>query len=296
MTTINYDQPVKDLIAEHNKSGHVTHKSYKKKSVTLHHNGGRLSHEGILNVWKTRPASAHFDCDKNGKVAQYVKVNEYAWAAGNTQGNIESIHIEMANETLAPEWRVAEATWKSAARLAGWLFAKVIKARPSNSNFFVHNHWKATICAGPHIKKVWPKIMAEAQRAYDEFTKAPVKSRPKPTPQQPKPTPPSLPPTPQQTKRKALTQIAAEVWAGDWGSGSDRIKRLRAAGYDPEKVQALVNAGVGRRVNTARKSVGVIASEVIAGKWGNGDDRTRKLRAAGYDPKAVQAEVNRRLR
>ena len=38
-----------------------------------------------------------------------------------------------------------------------------------------------------------------------------------------------------------------------------------------------------------------IAQEVIAGKWGNGSTRVTKLKAAGYDPEAVQAEVNRRM-
>lgn len=43
------------------------------------------------------------------------------------------------------------------------------------------------------------------------------------------------------------------------------------------------------------KSLAQLADEVIAGQWGNGDDRKNRLRAAGYDPAAVQAEVNRRL-
>lgn len=35
-----------------------------------------------------------------------------------------------------------------------------------------------------------------------------------------------------------------------------------------------------------------IAAEVLAGKWGNGDDRKKKLTAAGYDYSAVQSAVN----
>lgn len=46
----------------------------------------------------------------------------------------------------------------------------------------------------------------------------------------------------------------------------------------------------------AKKSVEAIASEVLAGKWGNDPDRSRKLKAAGYDPAAVQAAVNARMR
>lgn len=43
------------------------------------------------------------------------------------------------------------------------------------------------------------------------------------------------------------------------------------------------------------KTTNQIAHEVIAGKWSNGDDRVRKLRAAGYNPVIIQAEVNKIL-
>lgn len=41
-----------------------------------------------------------------------------------------------------------------------------------------------------------------------------------------------------------------------------------------------------------KKSVEELAKEVLAGKWGNGDDRKSRLTAAGYDYGAVQARVN----
>lgn len=44
------------------------------------------------------------------------------------------------------------------------------------------------------------------------------------------------------------------------------------------------------------KSTTDVAREVIAGKWGNGQERVRKLVAAGYDYVAVQREVNRLLK
>ena len=40
------------------------------------------------------------------------------------------------------------------------------------------------------------------------------------------------------------------------------------------------------------KSVDEVAREVIAGQWGNGQDRFNKLAAAGYDGNAVQNRVN----
>ena len=44
-----------------------------------------------------------------------------------------------------------------------------------------------------------------------------------------------------------------------------------------------------------RKSVDEIAHEVLAGKWGNGDDRKNRITTAGYDYAAVQAKVNELL-
>lgn len=44
-----------------------------------------------------------------------------------------------------------------------------------------------------------------------------------------------------------------------------------------------------------KKSNLEIAKEVIAGKWGNGQERKNKLAAAGYDYNAVQAEVKKLL-
>lgn len=284
MTTIAYDRPVKNFIEGLNKTGHVTHTKHRKKSVTLHHNGGRLSLEGILEVWKTRPASAHFQCDGRGNVGQYVLPNEYAWASGTTNGNKESIHIEMANSTLAPNWGIAEATWKSAARLAGWLFAKVIGERPTRNNLKVHKDWKPTICAGPYVDKMYNDILRFAQASYDYFTGKSSK-------------PPVKTPAPQPTPKKSVSTIASEVLAGRWGNGDERKRRLTAAGYNYSAVQAEVNRRLAGGAPSAHKpTFNEVVQEVIRGEWGNGATRKQRLRAAGFNPELVQAEVNRRLR
>lgn len=280
--TIAYDKPVKNLIDQLNATGHVTHTAYRKTSVTLHHNAGRNTHEQVLTTWKTREASTHFDVDARGDVCQFVKVNEYAWAVGNTQGNMSTISIEMCNETLAPAWKVADPTWQGAARLAGWLFAKVIGERPSSSNLFYHHHWYSTACAGPHMDEIYGKVLLAAQAAYDQFKGA---SAPKP----PGPAPGGT----------SNAQIAAEVWAGKWGNGDDRVSRLTKAGYDAKAIQALVDQGVGKNASPSpappKKSIATVAQEVMAGQWGNGDDRVQRLTKAGYNAAAVQAEVNKHV-
>lgn len=60
-------------------------------------------------------------------------------------------------------------------------------------------------------------------------------------------------------------------------------------GYVVPKYSAL---GGGSTPTTAKKSVETIAKEVLAGKWGNGDDRKKRLTQAGYDYNAVQKKVS----
>jgi LysM repeat protein len=43
------------------------------------------------------------------------------------------------------------------------------------------------------------------------------------------------------------------------------------------------------------KSIEEVAGEVIQGKYANGKERRKKLCDMGYDPDAVQREVNRQL-
>lgn len=169
MVTIAYDYPIADFISRLDATGHVSHTQHRKTKVTLHHNGGRLSHEGVLSVWQVRPASAHFNVDGPGNAAQFVRVNEYAWATGSTVGNQESISIEMCNQTLGPDWVVGEQTWRGAARLAGWLFARVIGTRPTSATLVRHKWWSSTDCAGPYIDRMYSQILLLAQQHYDRF-------------------------------------------------------------------------------------------------------------------------------
>ena len=99
------------------------------------------------------------------------------------------------------------------------------------------------------------------------------------------------------SSKKSISTIAKEVIAGKWGNGDTRRKKLEAAGYDYDAVQKEVNKQLngGSSSSSSKKSISTIAKEVIAGEWGNGDTRKKKLEAAGYDYDAVQKEVNKQL-
>ena len=70
-------------------------------------------------------------------------------------------------------------------------------------------------CIRSYYNKPWEYVLR-----YNEHTLAPAK------------------PTP--TKKSSET-VAREVIRGLWGNGSERIRRLRKAGYNPREIQKLVN-------------------------------------------------------
>ncbi len=65
------------------------------------------------------------------------------------------------------------------------------------------------------------------------------------------------------------------------------MKKYGLNGFTKAKEENKVNTPV-----TPKKSVEEVAKEVIEGKWGNGEERKTKLRAAGYSYAAVQTKVN----
>ena len=62
--------------------------------------------------------------------------------------------------------------------------------------------------------------------------------------------------------------------------------------YIAEQVNAALNATPSPTPVTPKKTNEEIAKEVIAGKWGNGNDRKKRLTEAGYDYAAVQKIVD----
>lgn len=259
--------------------------------VVVHHmtvqgygNGSALT--ACYNIWQEREASAHYGVD-GATVGQFVWDANTAWATGNGVGNSAGISIEHANSAVgdASGWPIGDLTWKTGAKLAAYIHKLYKLGRPtSNGNgsagtLRVHQSFYSTGCPGPWMMAHWSSYVAEAQRVYDQIIRgAAPTAAPAPAPA-PKPA------------AKTISQLADEVIAGKYGSGA---QRQAALGSQYAAVQAEVNRKLSGQA-APRLSNTTIAFQVIAGQWGNGDDRVNRLRAAGYDPNAVQAEVNRLL-
>ncbi len=93
---------------------------------------------------------------------------------------------------------------------------------------------------------------------------------------------------------------------GEFGTGTDiAVRRFQMKNNltvdgqygtnSKAKLTALYNKKVGTTAST-KKDVMTVAKEVIAGKWGSGDDRKKKLTAAGYNYDTVQKKVNELLK
>lgn len=94
--------------------------------------------------------------------------------------------------------------------------------------------------------------------------------------------------------RKSANDVKSQVGA---------FTVLANAKKQADKSGLNVYDGVGKLVyssksktTTTKKSNTEIAREVIAGKWGNGSDRKKRLEAAGYDYSVIQNEVNKIMR
>ena len=92
-----------------------------------------------------------------------------------------------------------------------------------------------------------------------------------------------------------LWQFTSQGFLSGYGNPLDldacyigKAKWQELAGYSKASAPS-------EKAEPAKKTVTQIAKEVLAGKWGSGEERKKKLTAAGYSYKKVQAKVNELL-
>lgn len=210
--------------------------------------------------------SFHYAVDDK-RIVQGIPENRNAWHSGdgnNGKGNREGIAIEICySKSGGTKFSKAEA---NAVELIvdilkryGWGIDKVTKHQDYNGKYCPHR----TLDLG------WDRFIAMIDAKLNPINVA----------------------------SKSVGEVAEEVIKGLWGNGADRKKRLANAGYDYAQVQAAVNAIVkGTHSAPKKKTNEEIAKEVIAGKWGNGSARKKKLKEAGYNYSVIQAVVNKMLK
>ena len=135
------------------------------------------------------------------------------------------------------------------------------------------NQANNTDCLGPYLSGKFPYIANEVNKRLNSSAQKP------------------------NTSSTALYRVR-KTWS-DANSQKGAFKDLSNAKKCADKNKGYyVFDGKGKAVcpKQKKKSVDTIAREVIRGDWGNGDERKRRLTAAGYDYSTVQKRVNELLK
>lgn len=275
----------------------------KVNKVIVHYNAGNLTVEGCYSVWQTRAASAHYQVEDDGRIGQLVWDSNTAWHAGNWNANITSIGIEHANKSNGT---ITEKCLDNGAHLVAAICKYYKLGRPEwLKNVFPHKYFKSTSCPGQIYGSQKNAYIQRAQKYYDQMTGSSTPSTPS------KPSEPSTGSTNYTVKVTDLplnirkgpgtnTAIVGKITqkgvftivAESTGPGSSLWGKLKSgAGW----IALDLTSKGSTSTSTPKKSVDEIAKEVIAGKWGNGADRKKRLTEAGYDYNAVQKKVNQLL-
>lgn len=288
-------------------------------TITIHCVVGQCSVETLGNVFAptSRQASSNYGIGYDGKIGMYVEEKDRSWCSSNSANDNRAITIEVASDTTHP-YKVTDKAYAALIDLCTdicrrngikelkWKADKSLIGQVDKQNMTVHRWFANKSCPGDYLYNLHSDIAAKVNARLKSGT-----------------------PTTNETPTNNGTLYRVQVGAYSVRANADaQLARVKAAGFDTYmvKVDGLYKIQVGAfsvkanadkmlakikaagfsayittkggeavKDTTAKKSVTEIAKEVIAGKWGNGAERKRRLIQAGYDWNAVQDKVNELL-
>lgn len=248
--------------------------------IAIHHMAGVLTAESCGKIFQKagRNGSSHYGVGKNGEIGQYVDEANTAWCNSNWDSNCKSVTIETSNSSVGGDYPVSDTVLNSLIKLVADIAKRNNITLVKGKTLVWHSMYTATTCPGNYLRSKMDYIIEQVNKINNTSSNTTTSSS--------------------SSSKKSNETIAEEVIAGKWGNGDARKTALTNAGYDYNAIQAMVNQKLGASssssssTTTNTKSVTELANEVIAGKWGNGDERKTKLTEAGYDYNAVQTKVN----
>ena len=331
-----------DVVVPANMTNYTSKRRNNICKFTPHHMAGNLTVERCGQVFQaaSRNASSNYGIGTDGRIGGYVPEESRAWTSSNANNDHQAITVEVANDKIGGDWHVSDAAFNSLVKLAVDVCRRynfrLIFTGDSRGTLTYHQMFASTSCPGPYLKSRMQELANLVNAQLDGNTQS--------TPTiivggntgtynvvrgdslsvigqrlgvnwkdiaslnrigspytiyvgQILKVPGGSSNTQASTSSKSIETIAREVIAGKWGVGDDRKNRLNSAGYNYSEVQSKVNSILSGNTQTSApstpsKSINDIAREVINGAWGNGDDRVKRLKAAGYNYNEVQNAVN----
>lgn len=138
------------------------------KKITIHHMAGNLTVEQCGNVFApaSRKASANYGIGTDGRVGMYVEEKDRAWTSSNRDNDNQAVTIEVANNSVAPNWTVSDVAYSKLIDLCVDIcqrngIKELIWTGDKNGTLTCHYMFSNTACPGPYLKSKMPEIAAE---------------------------------------------------------------------------------------------------------------------------------------
>ncbi len=273
-----------------NHSGQRTHSIDR---ITPHCVVGQCSVETLGSIFypTSRQASCQYGIGPDGRIGMYVEEKNRSWCSSSNANDQRAITIECASDTTEPyamNSKVYDALIKLCVDICKrngkkkliWLGDKdkTINYNPKSDEMVITVHrWFANkSCPGNWLYARLGDLATKVTAQLGGTTTAPE-------------------PTTSTLYRVRKTWSDSKTQKGAFKVLSNAKKCADDnAGYSVfDEKGNVVYTG---KNTVVKKTVTELAKEVIAGKWGNGQDRKNRLTAAGYDYTAVQNKVNELLK
>lgn len=271
-----------------NHSGQRTHSIDR---ITPHCVVGQLSAESICGCFTSpsRQASCNYGIGTDGKVSLCVEEKNRSWCSSSNANDQRSVTIECASDKTEP-YAMNSKVYDSLIKLCTdicrrngkkkllWLGDrnKTLNYTPKSDEMVltVHRWFANKSCPGDWLYARLGDLAAKVTAALGSS------SEPKPASQLYRV---------RKTWADSKSQKGAFSVLANAKKCADSNKGYSVFDENGKKVYPADSSGT-------KKFIDAIAREVIRGDWGNGDERKKKLTAAGYDYSAVQKKVNELLK
>lgn len=273
-----------------NHSGQRTHSIDR---ITPHCVVGQCSVETLGSIFypTSRQASCQYGIGSDGRIGMYVEEKNRSWCSSSNANDQRAITIECASDTTDPyamNSKVYDALIKLCVDICKrngkkkliWLGDKdkTLNYNPKSDEMVITVHrWFANkSCPGNRLYARLGDLAAKVTAQLAGTT-----------------TTPETPTASLYRVRKTWSDSKTQKGAFKVLSNAKKCADDNAGYSVFDEKGNVVYTG---KNTVVKKTVTELAKEVIAGKWGNGQDRKNRLTAAGYDYTAVQNKVNELLK
>ena len=209
-------------------------RNHKIDTISIHCTaGGNKTAKQILDLSRfvnfdgNRGASCNYAIGYDGSIGLGVDEADRSWCTSSSSNDHRAITIEVASDITSPH-KVSDAAYRSLIALCvdicqrngikelKWKADKSLIGQVDKQNMTVHRWFANKSCPGDYLYGLHGQIAAKVNAILGVKTESTA-------------------------PKKSVDEIAKEVIAGKWGSGTDRKNRITKAGYDYSAVQKRVN-------------------------------------------------------